>query len=888
MNKNGSVLHHFIHESRLSNTLGTDFVYCIIEDSQENIWIGGKRGHLTKYNRKTGAFTQLQMKQPINSFAEINSDSILIASELGIYTLSIKDNTTAACSFNNTLKSKYICDIYKESDTVFWFASYGGGVVRYNKHTNDIRYITKDSGLASNIIYSILPDNQQHLWLSTEAGISKIDISSSAVENYSHYIPAVMSYRQRSRMKTAQGQLFFGAYNGLVYFHPEQIATKHTPVKLFFSDLSLFNRVTKPGEKGSPLQEPLDNVSHISLSYKEHSFSLDFTAIDFTQVGGRRYMWKLDGLDKDWIGPSTENVAHYTNLSPRNYIFRLKAVDENLQVLDERQLAITIRPPVWNTWWAKVLESILILLLIYGIYKYVRYIYDKKRSDEKIRFFITTTHDLRTPLTLISAPLFELKDRLGIDHWNNYLFELITGNLDKLNKMIAQLLDFQKAYEQEDQLVLNQRELAPYLTEKVMYWKPVALKKEINLELECPPAFLAEWFDVEKMDKVLDNLLSNAIKYTPSQGQVKVNLTYATQYWQITVSDSGIGIPKSDVKKMFQRFYRAENAVNSQESGSGLGLLLVKNYITLHGGQVGVNSTEGKGSEFFVRLKRGVSHFTDSVMLDNADLPILPEKDQPEETAQDKIKIKLLIVEDNQDLREYLKMSLSHYYKTYSAATGKEAWDSIYAINPDIIVSDLNMPVMNGLELCRKVKTTYDTSHIPVILLTVMIDEKNVEAGLKIGADDYILKPFDVKYLRIKIDNIINNRQILRTKFLDIDKNALEEQDNSLNEKFIAKATQIINDHLTDTDFSISDLSKEMGMSRSLLYTKFNAVTGYSPNDFVKIIRMKKAIQLFREKKYSINEVAYMTGFGEPSYFTTCFKKIYGKAPKQFIDDEIR
>jgi DNA-binding response OmpR family regulator/anti-sigma regulatory factor (Ser/Thr protein kinase) len=436
--------------------------------------------------------------------------------------------------------------------------------------------------------------------------------------------------------------------------------------------------------------------------------------------------------------------------------------------------------------------------------------------------------------------------------------------------------------------VLSRQELEQYLMEKIMYWKPVALKKEIALNMECPQGSLSEWFDVEKMDKVLDNLIFNAIKYTASHGHVTVTLTSTAQYWQITVSDDGIGIPKPDIAKMFRRFYRAENAINLQESGSGLGLLLVKNYVTLHGGQVGVNSVEGNGSDFFIRLKRGTSHFTNVVMLDNAGLPMLSGKDQPENDDGDKMKIKLLIVEDNKDLREYLKMSLGHYYNTCSAANGKEAWDNMHTVNPDIIVSDLNMPLMDGLELCRKVKTTYDTSHIPVILLTVMIEKQNVEAGLRTGADDYILKPFDVKYLRIKIDNIINNRKILRAKFLNMDKQPFSgETGDFLNEAFIGKATQIIHNHLTDTDFSVSDLSKEMGMSRSLLYTKFNAVTGYSPNDFIKIVRMKRAILLFREKKYSINEVAYMTGFGEPSYFTACFKKIYGKTPKQFIEEEI-
>jgi DNA-binding response OmpR family regulator len=451
-------------------------------------------------------------------------------------------------------------------------------------------------------------------------------------------------------------------------------------------------------------------------------------------------------------------------------------------------------------------------------------------------------------------------------------------------------LDFQKVYESKEQLGVRKKVVNDSLSNRILIWKPVAEKRQLYLELEVPDLEIVEWFDTEKMDKIIDNLISNSLKYTPATGQVKVKLTTDENAWQISVFDTGIGIPKSERKNLFQRFYRAKNAINSQEAGSGLGLLLIHNYVTLHGGQISFTSEENIGTEFIIRFKHGAKHFKNSVMLDNSRLPILPEDVlSNEEQDYSKIKTKILIVEDNRDLRNYLKLSLSHNYKVYSVENGLEAWNKISVLNPDIIVSDVQMPEMSGLELCRKIKTTFETSHIPVILLTVMSDDKNLEEGLKTGADDFIPKPFDIKFLRIKIDNIINNRNILRKKFLDIEKvSESENAENKLNTEFIRKATQVFEDHILDSRFSITDFAQEMGLSRSVLYTKFQIITGYTPNDFIKVMRMKKAIQLFREKQYSINEVAHMTGFAEPGYFATCFRKIYGKTPKQFIEEEIR
>ena len=319
--------------------------------------------------------------------------------------------------------------------------------------------------------------------------------------------------------------------------------------------------------------------------------------------------------------------------------------------------------------------------------------------------------------------------------------------------------------------------------------------------------------------------------------------------------------------------------------------MLVEKYVDLHKGTISVESAENEGTEFRLQFRRGNKHYRNNIILDDQSLPVIDEKDMSdEETPVSTLKVKILVVEDNADLRSFMEVSLGHYYQVFTAENGLKAWEEIGKVHPDIIISDLNMPEMDGLQLCGKIKTTFETSHLPVILLTVETDKASVKKGLHSGADDYIEKPFDTGYLRLKIDTIIQNRKLLRQKFLSADDHATAGSvisGNELNDDFIEKATAVIEKNISNTAFSVSEFSKEMAVSRTLLYTKFNAITGFTPNDFIKIVRMKKAIAYFKEKKHSINEVALMVGFDEPAYFSTCFKKIYGKSPRKFIEEDL-
>lgn len=883
LDKNGTIKKHIFKSKFYDNTLGTNFIYSIFEDSNGNIWLGGSKGPLTKYNPANNTFKQIPVYQ-INNIIQRNANELLIAATNGLYQLWLNNDQSRLWPHSPKLKSLYVYDLLPESDSTVWITSYGSGLGLCNLKTGKIDYFTQKDGLASDISYSILKDNKENLWISGENGLSKMNIKTKSIINFNTGDGiSDMAFCPLSRAVNA-GEFFFGSERGITYFKPENIEPKITKSMLALTAFSLFNQVTHPNDKNSPLKDKINNLKTIELGYRDHSFSINFTTINFSQNANQHYIWKLEGLDKDWVGPSTETVVNYTNLSPKTYIFKVRAIGNNNTVLDERELKIVINPPFWNTIVFRLVLFVLLALFGYWAYNYLSNIYEKRRTNEKIKFFINTTHDLRTPLTLISSPIYELKEKLVLDQWNRYLFELVTSNIEKMNKMVSQLLDFQKSYESEERLIVTKNNLNELLTEKKLFWEPVAQHKSISLQLVLPESPLFEWYDRHKMDKIIDNLISNALKYSRNDGQVTIQLSFTQSYWQINVIDKGIGIPESASKQLFRRFFRAENAINFQETGSGLGLLLVKNYVSLHKGKTGVRSKENEGSDFYIRLKRGNKHFKPNEIYFEPEFLNTTEANDDIEIYE-KQKTRLLIVEDNTDLRDYMSKSLSNYFTTYTAVNGKDAWDKILTINPDIVMSDYNMPEMNGFELCEKIKKTYETSHIPVILLTVVSDNKTIEEGIRIGADDYIPKPFDVKFLKLKIDNLIANRKILRTKFLKLanmtDDTAYSE--NDLNSEFISKSTKIVEAHMTDKEFSITDFSREMGMSKSLLYTKFNAITGYSPNDFVKIIRMKKAVALLKEGVHNINEISMLTGFDEPSYFTKCFKKIYGKTPKQYI-----
>lgn len=882
LDNSGRVLKRYDLGISSGATIGSNFVYTICEDRLGNIWFGGKKGAIVKLDKQSGLMSIVNITQA-NQIIPFNPNEVLVATESGIFHVDIRTNSIRPCIVNKQLKSNYVSDIYVESDNVLWLATYGDGINRCDLQTGEVVSFTEENGMPSNFIHSLLFDGS-HIWFGSENGIGKLNGHSFEVMNYNLNDGLCGTiFRALSKELASDGTIYFGSYSGVTYFNPKDIEANNTKSgHLVLEDFYLFNREVKPGEPESPLVQSFDKTQHIVLKHFQHSFTVKFVAVDYNVGAHRKFRWRLEGQDRDWVGPSTENAANYTNLKPNDYVFVLQYIDKNGTVIDQRSINVSIAPPFWKTTWAYGAMTLLLLFLVYFIHWQMLQYYKRKHAQEKIDFFVNTAHDIRTPLTLINSPLSELRDSMEASEKNSYLFGTIVANIEKLNGMFSKLIDFQKVYEARERLSVAPLDACKFLEEKVAQWLPMAARKELEVNLELHDKQLLVWFDEDKMNKVMDNLLSNAIKYTLPGGEVKVKLVVEKDVWKVVVADNGIGISKNDKKHLFQRFFRARNAANSNEPGSGLGLMIVKKYVSLLHGDIVCNSTENKGTEFVLSFLYGDAHFNDHEKAVADHGPSVWVAAENERGARNS-KMRLLVAEDDKNLRDYLSKTLGEEYLVETAADGEEAWQKITDFNPDILISDLQMPRLDGFGLCKRVKTTFATSHIPVIFLTVLNDAQKKETGYNLGVDDYIEKPFDVKFLRLKIGNILQNRQLLQRKFLGVDTGNYEIE-NELNAEFIQRVTKIIEDNISNRDFFVPDICRELGLSKSVLYAKFKTVTGYSPNDFIKVMKMKKAAVMLADKKHSINEISYILGFNEPSYFTTSFKKFYGKSPKQFIE----
>lgn len=504
------------------------------------------------------------------------------------------------------------------------------------------------------------------------------------------------------------------------------------------------------------------------------------------------------------------------------------------------------------------------------------------RIRDKIRSFISIAHDIRTPVTLIKAPLSELEAQEGLPEQGKKTVAVAMKNVEKLMGMITQLLELQKTeLHAEECLKVSPYDIKAYLEEKMAEFHLAAMQKSVGIELEVEPDMPKVWIDREKMDHIIDNLLSNALKYT-EKGVIHILVKTARKKWTIEVKDTGIGIPKEEQGNIFHEYYRAQNAMNFEETGSGIGLMITRRIVKQHHGTISFSSVEGQGTTFTVtfpqRIKASVAV---EAKADGQEEPQAATGAVHEETERAGKNV-LLLAEDDADMREYLVDSLSSEYKVVAVPDGGKALETAREINPDIIISDIVMPVLEGDELCRILKSSVDTSHIPIILLTALSERENIIFGLEAGANDYIIKPFDLSVLKVRIRNILQNRQHLRETVLAMDAQP-EETDytSQLDKEFLDKVMKVIEEELSDSEFSINDFCRMLGMSRTSVYNKIKTLTGQGPNDFIRIIRLNKAKELLVSRKYSIGEVANMVGFSDPKYFSTCFKKQFGTSPSK-------
>jgi len=753
------------------------YIRSIRKDSQGNIWVGGF-SNLMRIRLSTEETRLYPEVSSVTDICERDPDQMWIGTTEGLFLVHTASGQTE--KINLPVESTYICSLYQAPNGLLYIGTNYSGLVVYNPGNNSFMNYHKDnSALISNNIYTIVAAGEELVVLTTENGITLFRPREELFQNWTHEQGLLtIHFNETSGTRLRNGNFMMGSSNGAVEFAGTIKLPEGYSSRMVFSDFKIFYETVYPGEPGSPLKTDINDTRELYLNYGQNIFSLRVSSINYDYPSDVLYSWKLEGFYDAWSRPEQENTIRFTNLSPGKYVLHVRAVsNENpRKILEERSLRIIISHPFWVSIWAWMLYLgiiTLILLTASTIYLLRR---KRKSSEEKIRFFINTAHDIRTPLSLIKAPLEELREQEKLSPSGTGNINTALRNVNALLRLTTNLINFEKADTSGTELYISEYELNTYLNELLETLRSYADVKHIRFTYESNFHYLTVWFDKEKMDSILKNLISNAMKYTPENGNVAVVATQEEHTWSVEVRDTGIGIPSEEQKKLFKSHFRGSNAINSKVTGSGIGLFLVWKLVRLHKGKIHLSSREQHGSEVKVTFPKGKEIYKNARQaLPSAGTPYLAEARVPEASFETQrpnnlaSRQRILIVEDNDELRHYLQQTLSEEYTVRTCTNGKEALDVVEEYKPDLILSDIMMPVMRGDELCAAIKNNIQTSHIPVILLTALTDEKEVMEGLRTGADEYILKPFHTGILKANIHNMLVNRALLRNKYASLE-----------------------------------------------------------------------------------------------------------------------
>lgn len=829
------------------------------------------------------------------------------------------------------ISNNFINCLFVDSQERFWIAT-ENGLNRFNPQTGRFSHILERDGLVNGIVQAILEDRQGRLWVSTQNGISCLHFprpgSEEAVEvrNFDTYdgLEDIFFYDDAA-CTTRAGQLAFGGVRGITFFQPEQLQTDTLPPRVALVDFRLFNHSTPIGrlEDGRViLERSIIETDHIELTHRDNVISFEFVGLQFREPRKIRYAYQLQGFDADWVyTDATQRIAHYTNLPPGDYTFRVKAANGDGYWSEPATVALSVQPPFWQTGWAYTLYGLLFLALLYGVrtltrlraaYEHRLQIERLERekmaelSQMKLQFFTNVSHELRTPLTLIVSPLEQLIKEQKAEKKLHRTLTRMYDNANRLMTMINQLLDIRKSEAGLMKLGVAEGNIVKFIHEIVLSFKELARQRQIELKFLPAREYIPLWYDRDQLEKVLYNLLSNAFKHTPDGGAIRVEIEplaaeapAAGERVRLRISDTGRGIPPDQLTRIFERFYQVEQQSEANAaSGTGIGLALAKSIVEAHHGRIWAESDRGHGATFIVELCPGDHHFTaeekiagfqDSEQLSSylttpAPAAAMPAESGPPAAADKPAKRPhLLIVEDNPDIRAYLRENLGTDYKIVEAADGAEGWEKALADPPDLVLADIAMPRMDGIELCGRIKSNVNTSHIPVILLTARTSLIFKISGLETGADDYITKPFNLRLLSTRIRNLIESRRKLREKFsqsFDLSPSGVVM--NSLDEQFLTQLKRVVENHIDDSSFSVEQLATALHMSRMQLYRKLKALTGETPNKVIRSIRLKRAAQLLDTRQYNVADVTYMVGYNDLKSFREQFKKEFGVAPSGY------
>lgn len=995
---------HFLHDPADPGSISSNAVTSVFIDSRNRYWVGAYAGGLNLFNPETGKFRRyLNQEDDSASLIQNNvwtiyetQDGTLLVGTLGglevfdpvketfthyfmekqfgnsyfnrvlslledskgrlwvggtgLWLMNMEQKSFSKVkltSGNDTLEWDFdIRDIMEDRDGILWLATEGAGLMRFVPETGSFTIFneTGEDGLPNNAIHQILEDFSGKLWISSNSGLSRFDPLTQTFRNYDVNDGLQSNqFSYSASLRAADGTMYFGGVNGFNYFDPGAIRDNEFIPPVSLTGFRLFNKQVSLNAEGSPLSKHISESESMVLRHHQSVITFEFTALNYTSSQKNRYEYIMEGFEQEWNKVVNQRSATYTNLDPGDYIFRVRASNNDGKWNETgTSIAIKVLPPFWKTKLAFVVYTFILLLLLFSFRQYAisraqmknqiaLQELEKNKIEEvnlmKMQFFTNISHEFRTPLTLILSPLERLMQRKDLDEMSSQLYVLMHRNASRLLKLINQLMDMRKIERGSMDLRLNKADIIQFTGEIKNAFNDLASEKKIEYDFKPTVGFLECWFDPDKVEKILFNLISNAFKFTSSGGKISVRIASRSigeiepsrinwlrrkqvnmpesllpGYIEIVVKDSGAGIPEELHEKIFDRFYQVNTGGKGERnSGTGIGLSLAREFAILHKGILTLSSEPGKGSRFKLLLPSDPSCYTSSQMLaekpQGIDFSELASIQDQKINAMDESLSRtqteggqgipsLLIVEDNSDVSSFIRISLEPVYQIEEASNGKEGYEKARELVPDLIISDIMMPEMDGIEMAGLIHRDEITSHIPLIFLTAKTGEENRIQGLSTGVEDYISKPFNPKELALKVRNIIEKRRKHAEK---VKKQLLLEPSEvhveSFDERFMKKAMEIVEKYLAEPEFDVQQFVSEMGMSRSVLYRKLRAVTNQSANEFINTIRLKRAAQLLRLHTMNVSEISFAVGFNDPQYFSKCFRKQYGMTPSRFASE---
>lgn len=917
----GKRKHYLVGTGR--DNLNNNDIFCLKSDYQGNIWVGTNGGGINviekggatvkKYTRDIHRDQGIQLPGNFIRALEEDSDHNMWIGTYGSGLVRYNPTTRSSTVYdkaNHQLPSNYVLAVYSDKKGNVWVGTNGNGVGMLEKGKTQFISLSEKHGLANGAIQSIIEDDKGRIWFATNKGLSCYFPEKKLFKNYSNAVGLQEgAFMLGASLKTSDGEMYFGGQKGFNHFFPANLKTNLNPARVVLTELKIDNTIVQPSDRGA-IQQSLLTAERIALKYKQN-FSISFAALNLTVPEDNQYEYRLVGFDKNWIRNGRENNAYYTNLDPGDYIFQVRASNnDGIWNTEIKSIAIHVAPPFWRTVYAYILyvvvvAAVLLLIRRRGIQRLkqkfaleqermqARQLIEQQKRDAeakhqldamKIRFLTNLSHEFRTPISLIMGPIDALLAKNKDSNLGEQL-SLISRNARRLLNLVNQLLDFRKMEYHELKLQEEDGELVSFVQEVYRSFYDMALQKGIDYSfIPCQDKIYCR-FDRNKIERILFNLIYNAFKFTKREGDIAVRISSVTVADQklhvhIEVQDTGIGIPEHMQKCIFESFFQYDSDGKVASQGSGIGLSIAQSFVQMYKGKISVNSEPDKGSVFAFDL------WLDKT---EADLNSIPEPDMkllPEvvDVRQSPV---VLIIEDDEDFRYYLKESLKGYYQVIEATNGKDGWQKALFHHPDLVVSDVQMPYLNGMEFAQKLAQDKRTKHIPVVLLTASQADNGEVCGLESGAVGYLTKPFDMEVLIAKINSLLHlNRAFREVYSKQVSIIPPEMPIVSEKDKFLQKVLTYVHDNIDNPQLSVEALSAHISMSRASLYNKLLECTGMSPVDFIRSVKLEKAASLLEKSDKSISEVAYETGFANPNYFTKVFKAKYHMTPSEYIQSQ--